>query len=33
VLHSSAEGVRHTANQLQQLVGQFRVSASALSAP
>jgi methyl-accepting chemotaxis protein len=33
VLHSSAEGVRHTANQLQQLVGQFSVSASVLSAP
>lgn len=27
VLHSSAERVRHTASQLQQLVGQFRVSA------
>jgi methyl-accepting chemotaxis protein len=27
VLHSSAEGVRHTASKLQQLVGQFRVSA------
>ncbi len=27
VLHSSAERVRHTAHQLQQLVGQFRVSA------
>ncbi len=27
VLHSSAERVRHTATQLQQLVGQFRVSA------
>lgn len=33
VLHSSAEGVRHTANKLQQLVGQFRVSASLLNAP
>ncbi len=33
VLHNSAEGVRHTANKLQQLVGQFRVSASLLSAP
>ncbi|MNE78306.1 hypothetical protein D3C80_1746980 [compost metagenome] len=29
VLHSSAERVRYTANQLQQLVGQFRVSAKA----
>lgn len=28
VLHSSAERVRHTANQLHQLMGQFRVSAT-----
>jgi methyl-accepting chemotaxis protein len=33
VLHSSAERVRHTANKLQQLVGQFRVSSLPLSAP
>ncbi len=32
VLHSSAEGVRHTAGKLQQLVGQFRVSARLLGA-
>ncbi|CAD5110046.1 methyl-accepting chemotaxis protein [Zestomonas carbonaria] len=32
VLHSSAETVRHTASKLQRLVGQFRVSSSALSA-
>lgn len=32
VLHSNAEQVRHTANKLQQLVGQFRVSANALNA-
>ncbi|MDT4866992.1 hypothetical protein FQZ97_1018810 [compost metagenome] len=27
ILHSSAEQVRHTANQLQQLMGRFQVSA------
>lgn len=33
VLHSSAERVRYTANKLQQLVGQFRVSATLLNVP
>ncbi len=33
VLHSSAERVRYTANQLQQLVGQFRVSATTINVP
>lgn len=33
VLHSSAEGVRRTANKLQQLVGQFRVSALPINVP
>ncbi|AYC33221.1 methyl-accepting chemotaxis protein [Pseudomonas cavernae] len=32
VLHSSAETVRHTASKLQQLVGQFKVSSTSLSA-